>query len=166
MKATIISTEDLRNCDGRNYNPQVWNSNIDRMLKGYKDVVFYLVPKGDGYTYDRYFVEYTLPEGLRLFSDFSYSSSMTNGGFYRLDKNEVTADGLTHGDLLKVVEGGDLESAKQLLTELNATNTYNIKYGQFYDEATKTMVCIGTSKQARAWMTERSVKYGVTFTKG
>lgn len=166
MKATIISTEDLRNCDGRNYNPQVWNSNIDRMLKGYKDVVFYLVPKGDGYDYDRYFVEYTLPEGLRLFSDFSYSSSMTNGGFYRLDKNEVTADGLTHGDLLKVVEGGDLESAKQLLTELNATNTYNIKYGQFYDEATKTMVCIGTSKQARAWMTERSVKYGLTFSKG
>lgn len=166
MKATIISTEDLRNCEGRNYNPQVWNSNIDRMLKGYKDVVFYLVPKGDGYDYDRYFVEYTLPEGLRLFSDFSYSSSMTNGGFYRLDKNEVTADGLTHGDLLKVVEGGDLESAKHLLTELNATNTYNIKYGQFYDEATKTMVCIGTSKQARAWMTERSVKYGLTFSKG
>jgi hypothetical protein len=136
------------------------------MLKGYKDVVFYIAPKDEHYSYDRYFVEYTLPEGLRLFSDFGYSGSITNGGFYRLDKNEVTADGLTHGDLLKIVEGGDLESAKQLLTELNATNTYSIKYGQFYDEATKTMVCIGTSKQARAWMTERSVKHGLTFSKG
>ena len=166
MKATIITTEDLRNCDGRDYNPQVWESNINRMTQNYKDVVFYHVPKGDGYDYDRYYVEYTLPDGLRLFSDFGYGSSLTSGGFYRLDKNEVTADGLTHSDLLKVIESGDLESAQQLLTELNATGTYNIKLGKFYDEATGTMVGIGTSVQARAWMTERSLKYGLTFTKG
>jgi hypothetical protein len=93
MKATIITTEDLRNCDGRDYNPQVWETNINRMTQNYKDVVFYHVPKGDGYDYDRYYVEYTLPEGLRLFSDFGYGGSLTSGGFYRLDKNEVTADG-------------------------------------------------------------------------
>ena len=166
MKATIITTEDLRNCDGRDYNPQVWETNINRITQNYKDVVFYHVPKGDGYDYDRYYVEYTLPEGLRLFSDFGYGGSLTNGGFYRLDKNEVTADGRTHSDLLKVIESGDLESAQQLLTELNATTTYNIKLGKFYDEATGTMVGIGTSVQARAWMTERSLKYGLTFTKG
>ena len=166
MKATIITTDEIRNCETRNYNPQIWDSNINRMLERYKDVVFYHVPKGDGYTYDRYYIEYTLPDGLRLFSDFGYGSSLTSGGFYRLDKNEVTADGLTHSDLLKVIESGDLESAQQLLTELNATTTYNIKLGKFYDEATGTMVGIGTSVQARAWMTERSVKYGLTFTKG
>lgn len=166
MKATIITTDEIRNSETRNYNPQIWDSNINRMVERYKDVVFYHVPKGDGYTYDRYYIEYTLPDGLRLFSDFGYGSSLTSGGFYRLDKNEVTADGLTHSDLLKVIESGDLESAQQLLTELNATTTYNIKLGKFYDEATGTMVGIGTSVQARAWMTERSVKYGLTFTKG
>jgi hypothetical protein len=160
MKATIITTDEIRNSETRNYNPQIWDSNINRMVERYKDVVFYHVPKGDGYDYDRYYVEYTLPDGLRLFSDFGYGSSLTSGGFYRLDKNEVTADGRTHSDLLKVIESGDLESAKQLLTELNATTTYNIKLGKFYDEATGTMVGIGTSVQARAWMTERSLKSG------
>jgi len=166
MKATIITTEDLRNCDGRDYNPQVWESNINRMTQNYKDVVFYHVPKGDGYDYDRYYVEYTLPEGLRLFSDFGYGSSLTSGGFYRLDKNEVTADGLTHSDLMELVNSGSIDEAKALLEELESTGTYNIKLGKFYDEATGTMVGIGTSKEARAWMTERSVKYGLTFTKG
>jgi hypothetical protein len=166
MKATIITTDEIRNCDGRDYNPQVWESNIKRMVTNYKDVVFYHVPKGDGYDYDRYYVEYTLPEGLRLFSDFGYSGSLTSGGFYRLDKSEVTADGRTHSDLLKAIESGDLESAEQLLTDLESTGTYNIKLGKFYDEATGTMVGIGTSREARAWMTERSIKYGLTFTKG
>jgi hypothetical protein len=166
MKATIITTEDLRNCDGRDYNPQVWETNIKRMTQNYKDVVFYHVPKGDGYDYDRYYVEYTLPEGLRLFSDFGYGGSLTSGGFYRLDKFEVTADGRTHTDLMELVNSGSIDEAKAMLEELEVTTTYNIKLGKFYDEATGTMVGIGTSKEARAWMTERSVKYGLTFTKG
>lgn len=165
MKATIITTEDLRNCDGRNYNPQVWNSQIDRMLKGYKDVVFYVVPKGDGYSYDRYFVEYTLPEGLRLFTSFSYSSSMTNGGFYRLDKFPTNAEGLSYGDLTNMIEEGNIEGAKALMKDLDTPTHFDIVYGQFCDPDGEPCM-IGTTKQARAWMTERSVKYGVTFTKG
>lgn len=166
MKATIITTEDLRNCDGRDYNPQVWETNINRMTQNYKDVVFYHVPRCDVYNYDRYYVEYTLPEGLRLFSDFGYSGSLTSGGFYRLDKNEVTADGRTHRDLMEIMKSGNDDEAMALYSELESTGTYNIKLGKFYDEATGTMVGIGTSKEARAWMTERSVKYGLTFTKG
>lgn len=166
MKATIITTEDLRNCDGRNYNPQVWESNINRMTQNYKDVVFYHVPRCDVYNYDRYYVEYTLPEGLRLFSDFGYSGSLTSGGFYRLDKNETAADGRTHADLLQLMKDGREDEAMALLNELNESTTYNIKLGKFYDEATGTMVGIGTSKEARAWMTERSIKYGVAFSKG
>jgi hypothetical protein len=166
MKATIITTDEIRNCDGRDYNPQVWETNINRMVTNYKDVVFYYVPKGDGYDYDRYYVEYTLPEGLRLFSDFGYSGSLTSGGFYRLDKSEVTADGRTHRDLMEILKSGTMDEAKALLGELESTGTYNIKLGKFYDEATGTMVGIGTSREARAWMTERSIKYGLTFTKG
>ena len=166
MKATIINTEDLRNCDGRNYNPQVWETNINRMTENYTDVVFYHVPKGDGYEYERYYVEYTLPEGLRLFSDFGYSGSLTSGGFYRLDKFETTADGRTHADLLQLMKDGHEEEAMALLNELEETTTYNIKLGKFLDEATGEMVGIGTSSAAREWMTERSKKYGVAFSKG
>jgi hypothetical protein len=166
MKATIITTEDLRQCDGRNYNAQVWESNIDRMLKGYKDVVFYIVPKGDGYDYDRYFVEYTLPEGLRLFDSFGYGGGISNGGFYRLDKNPITADGLNHRDLNNMIEAGNIDDAKKLYADLENTTTFKISYGKFHDQESDTMVLIGTSKQARAWMSERSAKYGVTFTKG
>lgn len=166
MKATIITTEDLRNCDGRNYNPQVWESNINRMIENYTDVVFYHVPKGDGYDYDRYYVEYTLPYGLRLFSDFGYSASLTSGGFYRVGKFEIAADGRTHADLLQLMKDGREEEAMALLNELEETTTYNINLGKFRDEATGEMVCVGTSKAAREWMTERSKKYGMAFSKG
>lgn len=166
MKATIITTEDLRNCEGRNYNPQAWEDNINRMTESCKDVAFYHVPKGDGYEYDRYYVEYTLPEGLRLFSSFGYGSGLTNGGFYRLDKFEVTADGRTYADLIEIAKSGDMEQATALLRELESTGTYNITLGKFRDEATGTMVAIGTSPEARRWMIERSRNHGLTFTKG
>lgn len=74
MKAIILTADEIRNSSGRNYNPQVWDSKIERMITNYKDVVFYLVEKDDVYGYDRYFVEYTSPEGLRLFSSFGYSA--------------------------------------------------------------------------------------------
>ena len=73
MIAKILTADEIRQSEGRNYNPQVWDSNIDRMLNSYKDVVFYKVDKDNLYSYDRYFVEYTLDEGLRLFGRFSYS---------------------------------------------------------------------------------------------
>jgi hypothetical protein len=120
------------------------------MTQNYKDVVFYHVPKGDGYDYDRYYVEYTLPEGLRLFSDFGYSGRLTSGGFYRLDKFEVTTDGLTHRDLMELLNSGSMDEAKALLEELEVTTTYNIKLGKFHDEATGTMVGI-----AQAYKRER-----------
>jgi hypothetical protein len=90
---------------------------------------------------------------------------MTNGGFYRLDKYEVNADGLTHSDIAKLVQEGDIEGAKALMKDLETPTHFVIKYGQFSTPDGEPCL-IGTSKQARAWMTERSVKYGVTFTKG
>lgn len=166
MIAKILTADEIRQSEGRNYNPQVWDSNIDRMLNSYKDVVFYKVDKDNLYSYDRYFVEYTLDEGLRLFGRFSYSSSMTNGGFYRLDKIPVNKDGITYADLLELSEKGEEEEVKRLITEIQNSNMLEISYGEFYDVNTGEMVMIGTSKEARDWMTERSKKYGLTFTKG
>lgn len=166
MIAQILTPDQIRSCEGREYNPQTWETNIDRMVNNYKDVVFYHVAKGDGYEYDRYFVEYTLPEGLRLFGSFGYGGSITDGGFYRLDKSQMTADGKNYKDVHELVVSGNLEGAKALMQEVDGSNIYKISYGKFYNQATDKMVMIGTSKEARAWMTERSTKYDMTFTKG
>ena len=166
MKAQVLTTDQIRSCEGREYNPQTWETNIDRMVNNYKDVVFYHVAKGDGYEYDRYFVEYTLPEGLRLFGSFGYGGGITNGGFYRLDKSQMTADGRNYKDLHKFLLAEDMEGAKALMQEIEDSKTFNISYGKFYNQATDEMVMIGTSKEARAWMTERSKAQGMTFTKG
>lgn len=167
MEATILTTEEIRNCEGRDYNPSVWDKNIDRMLQNYSDVVFYHVPKGYGYDYDRYFVEYTLPEGLRLFGTFGYSGALTSGGFYRLDKQAVTTDGKTYADLMTLASEGHTEEAQQLAQHLANTKKYNISLGMFrfkVDGEVK-MTAIGTSPEAREWMIDRS-KSGLTFSKG
>lgn len=165
MKATIITTEDLRNCDGRTYNPQIWESNINRMTTNYKDVIFYHVPRCDVYNYDRYFVEYTLPTGLRLFGSFGYSGSLTSGGFYRLDKSPISSDGRTHSDMYKMLADGNTEGITELYAELQTTDTFEITYGKFSD-GSGAAVLFGTSKEARREMTSRSIEYGMTFTKG
>jgi hypothetical protein len=165
MKATIITTEDLRNCDERNYNPQIWERNINNMTANYKDVVFYHVPRCNVYDYDRYFVEYTLPEGLRLFDSFGYSSSLTNGGFYRLDKTPISSDGRTYRDMFELVNAGITEGITELHAELESTDTFEITYGKFSD-GSGAAVLFGTSKEARREMTSRSIEYGMTFTKG
>ena len=166
MKAQVLTTDQIRSCEGREYNPQTWEKNIDQMVSRYTDVVFYHVAKGDGYDYDRYFVEYTLPEGLRLFGDFGYGGGITSGGFYRLDKSQVTADGRNYKDLHQFLLAEDIEGAKALMQEIEDSKTFNISYGKFHNPETGEMVMVGTSREARAWMTKRSQEYEMTFTKG
>jgi len=166
MKAQVLTTDQIRSCEGREYNPQTWENNIDQMVSRYTDVVFYHVAKGDGYDYDRYFVEYTLPEGLRLFGDFGYGGGITSGGFYRLDKSQVTADGRNYKDLHQFLLAEDIEGAKALMQEIEDSKTFNISYGKFHNPETGEMVMVGTSREARAWMTKRSQEYEMTFTKG
>jgi hypothetical protein len=166
MIAHVLTTDEIRSCEGREYNPQSWETAIDRMVNNYKDVIFYHVPKGDGYDYDRYFVEYTLPEGLRLFGDFGYGGGITSGGFYRLDKSQRTADGRNYKDLHQLLLDENLEGAKALMDEIDNSKIFKISYGKFHNPTTGEMVMVGTSKEARAWMTQRSIKYEMTFTKG
>lgn len=166
MIAQILTTDEIRNCDGREYNPESWDKMVDRMVSKYKDVIFYYVPSGDGYDYDRYFVEYILPEGLRLFGSFSYGSGITDGGFYRLDKYQMTDDGQTNLNAHQLFVDGKIDEATELLKRLNESKVVRLTYGKFHNKATNEMVLIGTSKEARAWMTERSKKYDMIFTKG
>jgi hypothetical protein len=164
MIAQILTPDQIRSCEGRNYNPQTWETMVDRMLTKYGDPVFYLVEPSLGYDYTRYFVEYTLPEGLRLFDSFSYSGGITNGGFYKLGKVDVTKDGKTYADAMDMLEEGNIEEAKAMMAELDEAKHVKLTYQKFMCEG--EMVMLGTSKEARAWMTERSKAQGMTFTKG
>lgn len=164
MTAKKITIDELRNSDSRGYNPSEWDRQIDRMLK-YDEVEFYHVGKGSGYDYERHFVEYTLPEGLRLFASFSYGGSITNGGFYRLDKTAITDDGRTYANLVELVEQQKLDEAKKLGTQLANANLFEISYGTFTD-ADGNQCLYNTSKEARKKMSELSRKHYITFTKG
>jgi hypothetical protein len=163
MRAKVLTIEQIRNCKGREYNPRVWDNNIDRMAK-YTDVVFYHVPRGDGYEYDRYFVEYTLPDGLRLFTSFGYSSTMTSGGFYRLEKFPVTANGETYLDFVRYCNDRNKDKVSALSTELENASYFDISFKKFRLEDGREFT-IGNDKKSREWMCLRSKK-GVTFTKG
>jgi hypothetical protein len=164
MKAYKVSVDALRLDERSAYNPQTWNLNIDRMLK-YNDVIFYKVDKGNGFEYDRHFCEYTLNDGLRLFASFDYSSSMTNGGFYRLDIEGITNDGKTMKDLYNLVSEGNTEGLKELADEIANATLFNISFNPMYNEAGEKVV-IATTPTARQWMIERSTKFNMTFTKG
>jgi hypothetical protein len=164
LKAKILTLDEIRNCEGKDYNPYEWSKNIDRMLQ-YKDVVFYLVEKDNVYSYNRYYVEYTLNEGLRLLKPFAYSCSLTNGGFYRLDKVKVTKEGKTYADFCQLLENNKIDEAKKLYAEIDDSNLVLLSIGKFYDETTKKMVVLNNSNETRKFMVERSKK-GLTFTKG
>ena len=160
-----ITAEEAKNNDMRNYNPQIWETNINRLVEGYKNVEFYLREKDDVYQYPRMYAEYTLHEGLRLWSEVQYGGSLTNGGFYRLDKFQVTADGRDTMDILKMFQEGDEERAKELLAEIHASEYYEVGYGAFQDPNGEK-VLFGTSKAARNEMARRSLENNMTFTKG
>ena len=86
-KAIRMNAEQVKNDSIREYNPQSWIQIVDRYSK-YQNVEFYKIEKNDIYAYDRFFVVYTLNDGLRLLNTLSYSSSITNGGFYQVFINE------------------------------------------------------------------------------
>ena len=164
MKVTTLSLEEILSSDARSYNPAIWAEKAHSYSK-YKDVTFYVNRKEDSANdYDRYFVEYTLPEGLRLLNSFGYSSGLSAGGFYRLDKQQVTAEGKEFGDVLKLAEEGKIEDAQKLIAELQESKIVYLSLGKFATPEGE-MVTIGTNPEARRWMIDRC-KSGLTFTKG
>jgi hypothetical protein len=136
------------------------------MLSNYTNVTFYVVYSDDRYAYNRYFVEYTLESGLNFFSDFGYSSCMSSGGFFRVDKNQITKDGKTYADIITLSEEGKANEIPQLIQDIEGSPYYDISFGKFYSEDTNKMVMIGTNAEARRWMTDRSIEYGLVFSKG
>jgi hypothetical protein len=134
----------MKNDDGREYNPAIWERNVDSMMK-YGRVEFYKVAKGDGYDYDRHFVVYTLPEGLRLMNTFSYSSGLSSGGFAEAWIMEFR---LTSDMQVEAFPEGEVEiEIRQVLGADGERGRFN------------------NSPEARAYMTERSKKFYQVWTK-
>lgn len=146
MKAVKLTIEQIKNDDKREYNSQVWLRNIDSYSK-YADVQFFKVGKGNGYDYDRFFVSYTLPEGLKLFSDFGYSASLTNGGFQQLIINDFDIENM------KLYDNNEVELIGLPI------NTQSANGGEI------KQVWLNNSKEARKLMTERSKEFGTIWTK-
>lgn len=94
-------TQDQIRKEGREYNAYEWDKIIDRFYK-YKGCKFYIATPQNGYDYERYFAIYEIPEGLILFHQISYHSSLSNNGFCRI---VINADGIVSRVLLKDING-------------------------------------------------------------
>ena len=146
MKAVKLTAEQLRNDNGREYNPQIWEKNINNYTSKYSDVHFFKVCRGNGYDYDRYFVVYTLPSGLRLFNSFGYSASITNGGFQGVFINTF-----------------DIETMK--VYDNDEVHITPFRYKTKDDNGNLVDSWLNNSQEAREWMTDMSKRFGSIFTK-
>ena len=158
--AKLITAEQIRIEPIRSYNPQEWDKKIDRMLK-FKDTLFYHVPKGGNYDYDRYFVEYTIPEGIRLFAICDYTSTLSNGAFFSIVKQHVSVDGETFQDVLNRIEDGDQAESdtdlKKLSKKIQTSNLFKIEvYTDFK---------LNNTVLARKFMIRNSKAFNTTYTK-
>lgn len=149
VKAIKMTAEQVKADSKREYNPRLWEQRVDFYIK-YEDVQFYKVSKDKRYSYDRFFVVYTLPEGLRLLADFGYSSALSSGGFYPafISTLDIIFD-----------DNGDISEYKML------------EEGHVYIKINKLItsegerVSMNTTPEARKYMTERSKSYGQIWTK-
>jgi hypothetical protein len=127
----------------------VWEQNVDRYSK-YGDVQFYKVERDETYGYDRFYVVYTLPEGLRLLNDFGYGGSITSNGFTRVMIDDC------------IIDVTDLENP--IFTKL-PEGVYSIEKMRFFDMDGDGSECrIANTPEGRRWMAERSQLHGTIFT--
>jgi len=162
MKAFQVTAEFVKNHEVRNYNPQEWDKIINRLLT-YSDCQFFHVPTTQN-TLDSFYAEYITDDGLRLFREVDYASCMTNGGFYELVKNPILEDGRSNTTFAELMKDGEHEKAMELCEKLNDATTFEIYTRKFTNLQTGKSSVVGTSREARQWMIDRSDI--MTFTKG
>jgi hypothetical protein len=149
MKAYILTPEEVKQDEAREYNPSVWVENVDR-YKNYEDVIFLKIPSDECFSYSRFFVVYTLPEGLRLLNTFSYSSCISSAGF-----REVT---LNNFDI-------NVEKTEIVNLEEGTVNIVKLPLYTKQDDGKLVECAIDNNPEARKWMIDRSKRYGAIFTK-
>jgi hypothetical protein len=144
-----MSAEQMKNDPKSEYNPQEWYRSVDGYSK-YGDVQFYKVERDETYGYDRFYVVYTLHEGLRLLNEFGYGGSLTSHGFTRVTIEDTIIDFSTPNEpvLTRLPEG-----------------VYSIEKMGFYDiNGDGSEQRISNNPQGRRWMADRSQLDGTIFT--
>jgi hypothetical protein len=149
MKATKLTKAQMIADSQREYNPTEWEKIVNR-YSNFANCIFYKIPSNDVYAYDRFFATYTTNEGLNLFGSVDYSSSMTNGGFYKA--NIIDGFAIENDEIIKLEDGEVFISIGKMIFKNPQTGELELH-------------TINTSKEARKMMIEKSVKYGLIFTK-
>lgn len=149
VMATKLTAEEMMNLatTAGAYNPTTWRNDVTRMQK-YADVEYYKVDADDCYAYDRFFVTYTIEEGIKLFSSFQ-NRSITSGGFLQAWISEIGID----------ASGNLFEYGKNIVN----IKTSKIPYKK--EDGTFGMGVVDTSKDGRRFMAEMSKKLGNIYTK-
>lgn len=155
MLVKRVTVDEVRNSDEKNYNEQEWNKKIDRYLT-YGDTMFY---RGE----DRFYVEYTIDEGIRFFNELCYSSTLSNTGFLPLQQNPITSDGLTFKDVVELnTRGADEDEVTKLMVELESSDTFQLSTRYIIDARGRE---VSISPQARDYMRRNSSRFDTVYTK-
>lgn len=165
ISANIVSTDFIRNHSAREYNPTEWDRNIDRYLK-FENVVFYHAAPGDGYSYNRFFVEYTIEEGIRFMKPFTYTSVVSDRGFLEA---EVTkhVNGETIADMMNQFKASGFTRTDDWDERLNAIiDSQAVYIEQKEVTLAGTTGAVTNTKKGRAWMAKMSKLAGWVFTQG
>ena len=95
MKLTAITVDQMLNNEAKEYNVTEWTKKVNRFAT-FPNCQFYIVPKDEVFSYDRFYVTYKIPEGINLLASFGYSSSLTNNSvcivFIREDGSVETSE--------------------------------------------------------------------------
>jgi hypothetical protein len=148
---TETTVEQIINDENANaYNPSTWKERTTSYLK-YEDVRFYKSEGLNDYNEHDYFVAYTTKEGLRFWSQISYTSCLHNGGFTRM----IIVDGKYMTEELIKQTSSD-PNFKGLTT--NNLVAYKRGFGKDQDQR------VTNSKEGRKWLAENICKYGTAVT--
>ena len=153
-----ITADEVRNSDARNYNPSEWDKKIDRFL-AYSGTVFYIDQSHEGAK--AFYVEYTV-DGIRFFTEFDYTSTLTSGGFYPLVKSPIADDGRTFHDAVALARSGQDEESFSLIKLLDDATKFKLSTYMLRNEDGEL---VSIPPQARELMRQRSSELDDVFTK-
>lgn len=104
MNLIVVSAEQVKQSERRNYNPQAWERNVDSLSK-YEDLSFYATEDGE-----KFYAIYKLDEGFSVLNEITYGACMSGTGFLQVGVNICTEDFVLISDLF--IEGKFNEDVK------------------------------------------------------
>jgi len=88
LNITPISQEQIQS-ENRDYNSLEWDGIILRLIRRQSNVKFFVARKQSHRESDLYYATYQISEGIIVFKEVSYISSLTSNGFSRITISET-----------------------------------------------------------------------------